>query len=72
MTLINPPQSLFCDPGLRKGGGGVAIINDGAWVGPGTAARKTSRTSRRESIKIGTFPPGQLYYCHLFIIAIWA
>ena len=48
------------------------MINDGAWVGPGTAARKTSRTSRRESIKIGRFPAGQLCYCHLFIIAIWA
>ena len=31
----------------------------GTWVGPGSAARNTGRTSRRESIKIGTFPAGQ-------------
>ena len=71
MTLITPPPpELVLRSGLTEGGG--AIMNDGAWVGPGTAARKTSRTSRRESIKIGTFPAGQLHYCHLFIIAIWA
>ena len=28
-------------------------------MGPGSAARNTRRTSRRESIKIGTFPAGQ-------------
>ena len=42
-------------------------------TGPGSAARNTSRTSRRESIEIeiGTFPAGQLYYCHVFLIATW-
>ena len=42
-------------------------------TGPGSAARNTSRTSRRESIEIeiGTFPAGQLYYCHAFFIATW-
>ena len=43
----------------------------GTWVGPGSAVRNTSRTSRRKSIKIGTFPAGQLYHCHPFSIAIW-
>ena len=31
------------------------MINEAVWVGPGTAARNTSRASRRESIKIGSF-----------------
>ena len=39
----------------------------GTWVGPGSVARNTSRTSRRESITIGTFPAGQLHYCHTLI-----
>ena len=38
----------------------------GTWVGPGSAGRNTSRTSRRESIKIGTFPADKLYYCQPF------
>ena len=43
----------------------------GTWVGPGGAARNASRTGRKESIKIGTFLAGQLYYRHIFVIAIW-
>ena len=37
--------------------GGFAIINDGTWVGPGSAARNTSRTSRRDLFKSGRFRP---------------
>ena len=44
-------------------------MNQGLGVGPGSAARDTSRTSRRESIQIGTFSAGQQYYCHPYIIA---
>ena len=43
---------------------GIAIINQGVGVGPGSAARNTSRTSRRESVQIGTFSAGQHCYCH--------
>ena len=69
MTIITTPQRtcfVICAHGR-----GVAIIHDGTWVGPGGAAHNTSRTSRSESIEIGTFPVGPLYYCHPFIIAIW-
>ena len=38
---------------------GVAIMNKGVGVGPGSAARSTSRTSRRESIQIWTASTGQ-------------
>ena len=38
----------------------------GTWVGPGSAARNTSRTSRRESIKIGTFPARTIILCSLY------
>ena len=51
------------------GGGGVTIIRQEVRGGPGSAARNTSMASRRESIKIGTLPAGQYYYCHPFIIA---
>ena len=58
MTIKTPthpsPPELVLRFGLRKGG--VAIINQGVGVGPGSAARNTSRTSRAESTKIGTFP----------------
>ena len=39
----------------------------GTWVGPGSAAPNTGKTSRRESIKTRTFPARQLYFCHPFI-----
>ena len=56
---MTPPPPETCFAFLVMEGGGVAIINDGVGVGPGSAARNTSRTNRRESIKIGTFPAGQ-------------
>ena len=74
MSAINSPpprppaRTCFALVGLRKGGD--AIINQGVGVEPGSAARNTySRTSRRESIKIGTFPAGQYHYCHTLLIA---
>ena len=67
VTLINlPPQNLFCDSGLWKGGGGVSIINDGGGGRIGSAARSTSSTSKRKSNKIGIFRAGTIYYCHPF------
>ena len=44
-------------------------MNQGVVVGPGSAARNTSRTSRRESVEIETFSAGQYYYCHPLLIA---
>ena len=44
-------------------------MNQGVVVGPGSAAGKTSRTSRRESGGIETFSAGQYYYCHPLFIA---
>ena len=51
----SPPRTCFAIWAYGRGGG-VAIINDGDVI---SAARNTSRTSRRESIQIGTFPAGQ-------------
>ena len=41
----------------------------GVAVGLGSAARRTSSTSKRRSSKIGIFRPGKICYCHPFIIA---
>ena len=41
----------------------------GVAVGLGSAARSTSRTSKRTSSKIGIFRAGKIHYCHPFIIA---
>ena len=41
----------------------------GVAVGLGSAARRTSSTSKRKSSKIGIFQAGEIYYCHPFIIA---
>ena len=49
---------------MEGGGGGAAIINQGVGAGPGSPARSTSRTSRREPIKIGTLLGGKYYHCH--------
>ena len=37
-------------------------------IGLGSAARRTSSTSKRKSDKIGMFRAGKIYYCHPFII----
>ena len=38
-------------------------------VGLGSAAGRTSSTSKRKSSKIGIFRAGKMYYCHPFIFA---
>ena len=65
--MKTPRQILFCVVGLRRGGWGgggvVAILNQGLWVGQGGGARSTSSAgaSRRESTEIGIFSGGQYY-----------
>ena len=41
----------------------------GVAVGLGSAARRTSSTSKRKSSKIGIFRTGKIYYCHPLILA---
>ena len=53
----HPLKSMFAIFGLRKAG--CPIINQRGWVRPGNAARSSSGTSRRESIKIRIFSGGR-------------
>ena len=48
----------------------VAIVNEGVGVGPNSAARSASSTSRRESINIAMFWGGR-HYGQPLIIADW-
>ena len=43
----------------------------GVAVGLGSAARRTSSTSKRKSSKIGIFRAGKVYCCHPFINSDW-
>ena len=45
--------------GGEGGGGGAAIMNQGVGAGRGSPACSTSRTCRREPIKIGTLLGGK-------------
>ena len=42
----------------------MAIVYQGVGVGPGSAARSTSSTKGKASIKIGRFSGGQYKYSH--------
>ena len=54
-----PPAELVLRFWFTEGrGGGCAIVNDGTWLGTGSAARNPSRTQvEEESFKSGHFRP---------------